>query len=81
MYDPNSSVKSWPKEAVRQKYKKIPRHKEIRTDILGHDHIDIKDYCIRGAKDASDSRAEAPQEAGEVSKPEVLVAACCGSAE
>lgn len=43
----------------------------VRTDILGLHHANTQDCCIRSAEDASDSRAEAPQEAGAVSKPEV----------
>lgn len=39
--------------------------------ILEEDNVDIWDSCIRSAEVASDSRAEAPQEAGVVSKPEV----------
>lgn len=35
------------------------------------DHVDLEECCIRSADAASDSRAEAPEEAGMVSKPEV----------
>lgn len=46
------------------------------TDCLGQEHVDNWGGCVTSAEDTSDCRAEAPQEVGVVSKPEVAALWC-----